>query len=278
MEVRRAIIPAAGKGSRVQAVRTGIPKEMIPVGGRPMIAHCIEEALLAGLQEICIILGPEKGCVREYLDAHPAAESTDPRLEGRQSWRFVFLVQREPTGLANALSLARGFVGRSPFAYILPDEIFIGNIPAIQQVAEAAASRCEHALGLQRLDGDKAFGHVWCGAVDVVPLEERLYRITKLYPKEDKKLLLNSGEGIWKGFPRGIVFPSFFDYLDALHPGDGIEYDDGPIWEAMIAQEGLLGVWLDGKGFDLGNPDGLRAGISFFAEEGVGSLSARPQI
>ena len=158
MQIHKAVIPAGGRGSRVRGAAGGVPKEMIPVGGRPMIAYCIEEAILAGIREICVILSPDKECVREYLDVHFAGGSKAQGSDALGGCKFHYAVQSEPTGLANALALARDFVGNAPFAYMLPDEVFLGSVPAILQVAQVAVQIGRHTLGLQRRQ--RSDGHV----------------------------------------------------------------------------------------------------------------------
>src|SRR5262249_32114938 len=133
----KAVIPAAGLGNRISPLTDGAPKEMLPVAGKPMIHHVVQEAADAGIVEICIVIRNGKEEIRRYFeDNNPEVRKAECAVEKlRNRCRIVFAYQAEPRGLGDAVLCAKAFVGDERFALLIPDQLFIGRAGAILQLA-----------------------------------------------------------------------------------------------------------------------------------------------
>jgi hypothetical protein len=135
--LRKAVIPAAGLGRRMSSLTGGAPKEMLPLAGRPIIHHVAQEAIDAGIVEICIVIHKSKEEVRRYFESDNReageAERIGETLQSRCN--IVFAYQREPRGVGDAVLCAKAFAGNERFALLIPDQLFIGRTGAIRQLA-----------------------------------------------------------------------------------------------------------------------------------------------
>src|SRR5262249_40516550 len=132
----KAVIPAAGLGSRMSRLTDDAPKEMLPVAGKPMIHYVVQEAADAGIVEICIVIRNGKEEIRRYFeDDNPEARNAE-RAVGklRNRCKIVFAYQAEPKGVGDAILCAKKFVGDERFALLIPDQLFIGRAGAISQL------------------------------------------------------------------------------------------------------------------------------------------------
>ena len=265
--IRKAIIPAAGRGIRLLPVTAIIPKELLPVDLKPMIQHCVEEAVRSRIEEIALILSPEKESVRAFLQV--GSRSNRPELSSLRDaldrCRITYLEQTDPTGVAAALLLAKPFTGDEPFAVLLPDNItYAEPAPLIQMYAHLAPGLC--ALALTQYHKENAAWYGNCGRVECEPLEGRRFRITRLHDKGKGTFRIRSGMSELVGYARYILQPYFFDYYPRDDtPGEGVEMDDTPILQKIIAAGRMTGVRIEGDLFDAGNPAGFAAANRFAA-------------
>lgn len=265
--IRKAIIPAAGRGTRLLPATAIIPKELLPVDLKPMIQHCIEEAARSRIEEIALILSPEKETVRAFLQA--GSRSNRPELSSLRDaldrCRITYLEQTDPTGVADALLLARPFTGGEPFAVLLPDNItYAEPAPLVQMYAHLEPGLC--ALALTEYQETNAAWYGNCGRVECEPLAERRYRITRLHDKGKGAFRVRSGRTELVGYARYILQPYFFDYYPSRDTlGEGEEMDDTPILQRIIAAGRMTGVRIEGNLFDAGNPAGFAAANRFAA-------------
>jgi UTP--glucose-1-phosphate uridylyltransferase len=135
--LRKAVIPAAGLGRRMSSLTGGAPKEMLPLAGRPIIHHVVQEAIDAGLVEICIVIHKNKEEIRRYFESDDAEACEARRAveKLRSRCKIVFAYQAERRGLGDAILCAKAFVGDERFALLIPDQLFIGRAGAIPQLA-----------------------------------------------------------------------------------------------------------------------------------------------
>ena len=277
LEISKAVIPAAGLGTRLLPATAGIPKELLPVGLKPMIQHCLEEAIQSGLKEIAIILSPQKSPIRTFLreaasSSHPALEEFARLLRGA---RIEYLEQTRPHGVADALSRARDFTSGEPFAVLLPDNVCFASTPPVRQMlTRLEPGRCALALIEYRRETADWFGN--CGRVDCEPIEDPVYRITRLHDKGTGTFDLRGKARELVGYARYLLQPYFFDYLEETTPADpGQEWDDTPVLQKIILDRQMTGVHLTGEAFDVGNPAGYLAANRFAGVRSRGTPPSR---
>jgi UTP--glucose-1-phosphate uridylyltransferase len=272
VRVTKAIIPAAGLGSRVRSVAHGLPKEMLPVGSKTLIQHALEMHISSGVKDIAIILHPEKEIIRNFLEgsiASPAFLEIPPRdqhfREVLKDISLRFMYQNERRGVVDAVLLARDFVKDEPFALIMPDCLLLAEKPFLAQIMEWAPQGAAGIIGFIMLEKDRAdtFGNV--GLLSVSPLRGPLYSVSRLSDKGPEAIHFD-GSYQPKGFGGGIYSCEYFEYVAASIQSDGPEWDDVPIHQEMAANGRLYGVKLEGMAFDLGNPKGYLEACRFLQD------------
>jgi UTP--glucose-1-phosphate uridylyltransferase len=268
-QIRKGVIPAAGLGTRMQSLTQVLPKEMLPIGGRPMISYAIQEAVLAGLEELYIIIYSRKDILRRYL------ESEDVRRDIREvhgqhipPLSLTFIDQPTPLGSGDAIYRARELIGDEPFALMMPDFILFGATPALGQLIPLYERFGGDVVGLLLLQGEKAaaFGNV--GIAQGEESEPGIVSVRSLSSKVSGPLILKEDEQILKAVPRWILGPHFFSYLERTK-GEGA-WDDTPALQMLCVEKGALGKILEGKGFDVGNPVGFQTAQTFAAHLDAG--------
>jgi len=262
-QLRKAIIPAAGMGTRVQSLAQDQPKEMLPIGGRPMISYVIQEAALSGLKELYIVINKRKDPLRRYLESEDVKR--DIREDHGQNiprLRLTFIDQPTPAGSGDAIYRANELIGDEPFTLMMPDFVFFGDIPALKQLIPLYEQCGCDIVGLLPLQGKEAeaFGNV--GIVQGKEKEARVVAIRSLSPKVSTPLILREDERILKAVPRWILGPHFFEYLERARVPHG-EWDDTPALQMLCEEREVLGKILEGKGFDVGNPVGFQSAEAF---------------
>lgn len=261
MRVAKAIVPAAGLGTRMRSLAGDRPKELLEVAGKPLIAHAVEGLAASGIREIAVVVSPAKEEIRKFL------LRTYPK-GGAEACRFAFVGQARPLGVADAVSACRAFIGGEPFALVMPDNVLLEGHPVISQILPYFLHHGLDTIGALRLDAGKApsFGNVGFLRVDAVPGEmERLFRVLEYSDKSRGPVELRSVPSMLKGFGCGIYLPRFFDLIEEWRPRLPGEVDDVPVLQTLARQGSLLAVELVGTGFDAGNPDGFHAAARFAA-------------
>lgn len=252
--VRKGIIPAAGMGTRMQQLADDQPKEMLPIGGRPMISYVVQEAAFSGLEELYIIINESKDSLRRYLESEEGSQDSSlPRL--------TFVDQPMPAGSGDAIYQARELIGDEPFALMMPDFVFFGDPPALQQLIPLHEQCGCDIVGLLPLQGKEAEGFGNVGIVQGEEGEPGVVAIRSLSPKVSAPFTLREDERILKAVPRWVLGPHFFLYLEK-NKGEG-EWDDTPALQMLCAEREVLGKVLQGRGFDVGNPVGYEAAKVF---------------
>ncbi len=266
--VRKAVIPAAGMGKRLGPLTFCTPKELLPIGEKPIIQYTLEMYMAAGISEFCIITSPDKPQLKDFITGNwtPPVfpfEKDAQFYKQLQRCRIVFLTQSHPSGVADAVGLAKDFAGDGPFACIMPDCLLFSRKSHVQQLLQAFEKYQENVIGTVSLRGSEVrhFGNV--GLLRTERLNGKCFLITSLSDKKLEPLTARPGETIHKGFGGGIYLPEYFDLIEIVRPQSRGEVDDVSIHQILINQGKLLGVLLEGAVFDAGHPLGFRAATHY---------------
>jgi UTP--glucose-1-phosphate uridylyltransferase len=252
----KAVIPAAGLGTRMSSLTNGAPKEMLPVAGRPMIYHVVQEATDAGIVEVCIVIRDGKEAIRHYFEYDgPEVGKVDRALEKlRNRCKIGFAHQANPRGVGDAILCAKDFVGDDRFALLIPDQLFIGPAGAISQLASkklplnAAISSliCIPASELEYFPGARTF------VCESYAAQGDVMAITGIESAE-----CASPASAVRGFGRTIYPPEVFRFLDAEFADKGTgEVDFLKTFRALLPVVPNYAVLLQGEAFDLGTVKG----------------------
>ena len=269
MKVRKAIIPAAGLGSRLLPNTKSIPKEMLPLVDKPVIQYIVEEAVSAGVEEILIITNRGKDAIEDYFDYAPDLEArlrADGKIKDADAVHNVadmadifFLRQKETKGLGHAIWRAKSFVGDEPFGILLGDDIMLSETPVLKQLVQAAEANNCSAIAMREFPAEEV------GKYSSLKLEENLgggvYRISDMNEKPtDAERLSN-----FAIMGRYVLTPAIFDILGNTPPGrnNEIQLTDG--MKELVRHEPMCAVDFEGKRYDTGNLKGYLESIIDFA-------------
>jgi UTP--glucose-1-phosphate uridylyltransferase len=267
MTVARAVLPAAGLGTRMHALTGDSPKELLEIGGKPLIARAVESIARSGIIQVAVVVSPAKEGIRQFLlERYPGGVFGTCEL--------AFIMQDRPLGVADAVSRCRDFAEGEPFALMMPDNILLEGLPVIGQLLPYFVQHGLDTIGAMRLAGGalQCFGNVGFLDVEVLPDEAgRLFRVRHYSDKRREPVELQPEATVLKGFGCGIFLPHFFDLIEEWRPRLTGEVDEVPVLQTLARQGRLLGVELLGQGFDAGNPEGFLAARDFAAGYGDGA-------
>jgi UTP--glucose-1-phosphate uridylyltransferase len=264
--IRKAVIPAAGLGTRFLPATKAVPKELLPIVDVPTIQHIVEEAVAAGVRDVILVCARGKDSIVDHFDIAPELEAHLERTgkpELRKQMReiaemanLVVVRQQQPLGLGHAVLCARDLVGDEPFIVMLGDDIIDAEVPVTRQLTDCYE---RHRLGTIALMEVPAPETSQYGIASGKALDARTMRIDRLVEKPKKDPPSNLAV-----IGRYVLPPLIFSYLEAVTPGVGgeIQLTDAL---AMLAQEvGLLGYRFEGQRYDAGDRLGfLKANIAF---------------
>ena len=269
MKVRKAIIPAAGLGTRLLPNTKSIPKEMLPLVDRPVIQHIVEEAVAAGIEEILIITNRGKGPIEDYFDYAPDLEErllADGKQAEAATVRQVadmadvfFLRQKETKGLGHAVWRAKSFVGDEPFAVLLGDDIMLSETPVLKQLVDAAEENCCSAIAVRQMPDELIVKYSSVALAE--QLSERVFRINDMNEKPTLAEKLSD----FAILGRYVLTPGIFDILEHTAPGrnNEIQLTDG--MKELCHREKMCAVNFEGRRYDTGNLRGYLEAIIDFA-------------
>lgn len=259
--IRKAVIPAAGLGTRFLPATKAIPKEMLPVVDKPAIQYVVEEAADAGLQDVLVIIGRNKNALANHFDSVPELEQNlskkkdDKRLEHVKYASDLadvhFVRQGEPKGLGHAVSRAQRHVGDESFAVLLGDDLIDARDPLLSRMIEVAEARDTTVVALLEVDPDQI--HLYgCAAIEATD-EDDVVRITGLVEKPSKEDAPSNLAIIG----RYVLKPEVFGVLDDTAPGKGGEIQLTDALERMAQDPaefgGVYGVVFRGRRYDTGD-------------------------
>ncbi|MBW4038149.1 MAG: UTP--glucose-1-phosphate uridylyltransferase GalU [Acidobacteria bacterium] len=260
--IRKAVIPAAGFGTRFLPATKATPKEMLPLVDKPLIQYGVEEAVAAGCTDIIIVTGRGKTTMEDHFDRSPELEAT-LEARGKQQLldltrsvsrlaRISYVRQPEALGLGHAVLMAKELVGNEPFAVILPDDIVDATVPCMQQMVQAFAEVNASILGSEVVEGDaiSLYGCLDCVSTGHDP---RLKAIRNLVekPKPSEAPSQNAIIG------RYILTPRIFQMIEQLKPGSGGELQLTDAIKALLQHEKAFCFQYEGKRHDAGDKLGF---------------------
>jgi UTP--glucose-1-phosphate uridylyltransferase len=268
-KIRKAVIPAAGFGTRFLPATKATPKEMLPLVDKPLIQYGVEEAVAAGCTDVIIVTGRGKTTMEDHFDRSPELESS-LEARGKQQLleltrsvsklaRISYVRQPEPLGLGHAVLMAKQLVGDEPFAVILPDDIVDADVPCMKQMVDAFAEVQASILGSEVVEGDaiSLYGCLDCAASGHNP---RLMEIRNLVekPKPEEAPSQNAIIG------RYILTPAIFTMIEQLKPGSGGELQLTDAIKALLQHEKAFCFQYEGKRHDAGDKMGfLKATVEY---------------
>jgi UTP--glucose-1-phosphate uridylyltransferase len=267
MKVKKAVIPAAGFGTRFLPATKVVPKELLPIVDKPIIQYIMEEVVAAGIEEVILITGRQKGSIEDHFDTSSELEN-HLKKKGRKDLlqiiqdisEMVTLVsvrQKEPLGLGHAILCAKKVVGEEPFAVLLGDDLIDAKTPCIRQMIDVYQKMNGALVAIQKVP--KAETHLY-GVIKGKKVRDRIYRIEEMVEKPEKGKAPSNLAIIG----RYILPPQIFGLLEKVSPDrkGEIQLTDG-LWE-LSQRVPIFGYEFIGDRYDAGDKLGyLQANISF---------------
>lgn len=267
IKVKKAVIPAAGLGTRFLPATKAQPKEMLPIVDKPTLQYIIEEAVASGIEEILIITGRNKKSIEDHFD-----KSVELELELEQKGKkellevvqgisnminIHYIRQKEPRGLGDAIYCARHFIGDEPFAVMLGDDIVDNEVPCLKQLIDAYEEYRTTILGVQKVDPQNTDKY---GVIAAKHIEDRVYKVKDLVEKpEPGKAPSNIAI-----LGRYIITPEIFEILEDLPTGKGGEVQLTDALKELSKKEAMYAYNFEGRRYDVGDKLGfLEATVDF---------------
>lgn len=267
-KIRKAIIPAAGLGTRFLPATKSQPKEMLPIVDKPTIQYIIEEAIESGIEEILIITGRNKKCIEDHFD-----KSVELEIELKKNNKvgllelvkdisemvdIHYIRQKEPKGLGHAVRCAKTFVGNEPFAILLGDDIVYNKDKAcLKQLIDCYEQYKTSIIGVQTIHKKEVHKY---GIVDGITVEDRVCKVNGLVEKPS----IEEAPSNMAILGRYIVTPKIFDILDNTNPGKGGEIQLTDALLELVKEEAIYAYNFEGRRYDVGDKLGfLQATVEY---------------
>ena len=266
-KIKKAVIPAAGLGTRFLPATKAQPKEMLPIVDKPTLQYIIEEAVASGIEEILIITGKNKKSIEDHFD-----KSVELELELEQKGKtelleivrdisqmvnIYYIRQKEPKGLGDAIYCARRFIGDEPFAVLLGDDIVDADTPCLKQLINAYDEYKTSVIGVQKVAIEDTNKY---GILDVKHIEDRVYEVKDMVEKPN----VEDAPSNIAILGRYIITPAIFDILENQEPGKGGEIQLTDALKTLATHEAIYAYDFEGRRYDVGNKLGfLEATVDF---------------
>ncbi|GAB6149060.1 MULTISPECIES: UTP--glucose-1-phosphate uridylyltransferase GalU [Clostridium] len=267
MRVKKAIIPAAGLGTRFLPATKAQPKEMLPIVDKPTIQYIIEEAVQSGIEEILIITGRNKRAIEDHFDKSVELENMLEEKGKNDLLSMVkdisnmvdiyYIRQKEPKGLGHAINCAKTFVGNEPFAVMLGDDVVDSKVPCLKQLIDCFNEYKTTILGVQEVNKNSVDKY---GIVEGLHIEDRVYKVKDLVEKPS----VNEAPSNVAILGRYIITPPIFDILSHTKPGKSGEIQLTDALRTLIKKEAMYAYKFEGRRYDVGDKLGfLEATVEF---------------
>jgi UTP--glucose-1-phosphate uridylyltransferase len=267
MRVRKAVIPAAGLGTRFLPATKAVPKEMLPIVDIPTIQYIVKEAVDSGIEDIIFVTGRGKNAIIDHFDCYPELEEKLERQgqrhllaalrETSQMAKVVSIRQQEPRGLGDAVLCARELVGDEPFLVALGDDLVDSAVPCAKQMMDVFEEHSKSVVALTRVGEDDVATFGMCGGDQI---SERVYELDTMVEKPS----VQDAPSNLAIIGRYILKPKIFDYLEKTDLGKGGELQLTDAMARMMKDEGFIGYEFTGERYDAGDKFGfLQANIAY---------------
>ncbi len=267
MKVRKAIITAAGWGTRFLPLTKAQPKEMLPLVDKPLIQHSVEEAINSGIEQIILITALGKRAIEDYFDRSFELEyfleqkgETKRLQEMRELSDLVnvcYIRQKEQLGLGHAILIAKEIVGEEPFAVLLPDDIVDSHVPVLKQMIEVYEQYQTNIVAVERVSRQDTIKY---GIIEPREISEHIYQVLSLAEKPEPAQA-PSNLGV---VGRYILMPQIFDVLEITPRGKNQEIQLTDALQLLLREQAILAYEFGGVRYDTGTPLGwLKATIAF---------------
>ncbi len=246
VRVKKAVIPAAGFGTRMLPITKAQPKEMVPVVHKPVIQYVVEEAYYSGIKDILIVTGKSKRALEDHFDKSdlPTEKYTEELDKILEEVDIFFVRQNEQKGLGDAVRYASSFVDEEPFALLLGDNITIPSCTAV--LMDAFKRYRSSVIAVEKLPEERIPHH---GIIKGLEVESGVYKVEEFVEKPSiEEAPSNVGT-----LGRYVLTPEIFGYLDSLEPGLGGEYQLTDAIRDMARDMAVYAAVYEGKRFDIGN-------------------------
>lgn len=260
MKVKKAVIPAAGLGTRVLPASKAVPKEMLPIVDKPAIQYIVEEAVSSGIEDILIITNRGKGVIEDHFDHSPELEKKLIEDQKKEMYEQVsklskfaniyFIRQKETKGLGHAISCAKSFVGSEPFAVLYGDDVIISKEPACLQLMKAYEEYEVPILGVNKVKEEDIYKY---SSLKVEPIKDNLFKCTDMVEKPSQGEVMS----LYSILGRCILTSDIFDALEKTKPGVGGEIQLTDAIKALARTSGTVAVEFTGKRYDMGSKLGM---------------------
>lgn len=267
-KIRKAVIPAAGFGTRFLPATKATPKEMLPIVDKPTIQYIVEEALQSGIEEILIISGHAKRAIEDHFDTNPGLEmhleshgqeSLLKMVRSISEINIHYIRQKHMRGLGDAILCARSFIDDEPFAVLLGDDVVYNETnPALRQMIDIYNDLGATILGCQEVPLEKVSSY---GIVAGVPVEgKNVLRVTNMIEKPS----VEEAPSRTAILGRYIITPDVFEVLARTEPGKGGEIQLTDAIQTMASREAVYAYCFEGKRYDVGDKLGfLKATVEY---------------
>ena len=259
--IKKAVLPVAGLGTRFLPASKAIPKEMLPIIDKPLVQYAVEEAVNVGINEIIFITSPEKFSIKNHFKKNKEietklvksgkndlAKTVNPEIFSKVS--FYYINQQKQNGLGDAILHAESIIGNSPFAILLPDDLFFSKKSCLQQLIDAYVLNKSSSIALNVIDKNNIHKY------GVIKPKERISEIIKI---EDivEKPIANDAPSDLAVCGRYILNSSIFRHLKSVKPDKSDEIQLTDAIKSMLSEEEIYGVLYDGEKFDCGSKEGF---------------------
>lgn len=265
-KVKKAIIPAAGLGTRFLPATKAMPKEMLPIVDRPTIEYIVEEAIQSGIEDIIIVTGKGKRAIEDHFDRNFELEDNLMRKEKFEMLDKVnqsskveihYIRQKEPKGLGHAVWCARKFIGNEPFAVLLGDDIVLSEKPGLKQLIEQHDETNTSIIGVQKIPENETHRY---GIIEPLTIEGRRYQVSNFVEKPEK----GTAPSNLAIMGRYILTPEIFAFLDKQEAGAGGEIQLTDAIQKLNQLQNVYAYDFEGKRYDVGEKLGfIRTTVEF---------------
>ena len=269
MKVRKAVIPAAGFGTRMLPASKSVPKEMLPIYDKPTLHHIVKEVVDSGITDILIIISKDKGSIEDYFDVNfeleyelnkKSSEISGEIHELSKMANIYTIRQKKKNGLGDAIKYAESFVGDEPFAILLGDDIIYNTsdeLPCIKQMADIYEKEETPVLGVQEVSWDDVDKY---GIVNGVKTSDRITEVESLVEKPSREEATTNLAILG----RYIVTPDIFPILHETKPGKNNEIQLTDALNKLAEKRKMIAYDFIGKRYDVGNKLGfVKATVDF---------------